>query len=93
MPRPTRWSIVFQKSAYKEYRKIPKRSRERIDESLKILSISPFNNILNFKKIRGHTNHYRIRVGDYRIVYTPQESVLVIRIIRLGHRKDIYKFF
>jgi len=87
------WKIVFQKSAYKEYTKLPKRVREKVDESLEILSISPFHDILNFKKIRGKDNHYRVRVGDYRIVYTPKDSTLVIRIIRVGHRKDIYKFF
>lgn len=87
------WKILFQKSAYKEYKKLPKKVREKVDDSLEILSISPFNDILNFKKIRGKDNHYRVRVGDYRIVYTPKESLLVIRIIRVGHRKDVYKFF
>jgi mRNA interferase RelE/StbE len=89
----TNWQIVFQKSAYKEYQKLPKKVKSKIDESLEILSISPFNDILKFKKIRGKDNHYRIRVGNYRVVYTPREDTLVIRIIRVGHRKDIYKFF
>lgn len=92
MPKAN-WKIVFQKSAYKEYKKLPQKARQKIDESLEILSISPFNEILNFKKIRGKDNHYRVRVGDYRIIYTPKEATLVIRVIRIGHRKDIYKFF
>lgn len=71
---------------------MPKKIREKIDDSLEILAISPFNDILNFKKISGKEQHYRIRVGDYRIVYTTKELVLVIRVIRVGHRKDIYKF-
>lgn len=92
MPKSS-WEIVFQKSAYKEYKKLPKKIRERIDESLEILSISPFNDILNFRKIRGKNHHYRIKIGDYRVIYTPRESVLVVRVIRVGHRKDVYKFF
>ena len=87
------WKIFFQKSAYKEYQKLPKKARAKIDEALKILSINPLSELLNFKKIRGKDNHFRIRVGDYRIVYTPQNEKLIIRIIRVGHRKDVYKFF
>lgn len=92
MPK-SKWKVVFQKSAYKEYSKLPKKVRNKIDDSLEMLSISPYSDILNFKKIRGKNNHYRIRVGDYRIVYTPKESTLIIRVIRVGHRKDIYRFF
>ena len=92
MPRK-RWNILFKRSAFKEYRKLPKPVREKIDESFEILSISPFNELLHFRKIRGQNNHYRIRVGDYRIVYTATDSSLTILIIRVGHRKDVYKFF
>ena len=92
MPR-AKWKIAFQKSAYREYQKLPRKVREKIDESLQILSISPFNDILNFRKIRGQEQHYRVRVGDYRIVYTPKASTLIIRVIRVGHRKDVYRFF
>ena len=88
-----KWKIFFQKSAHKEYTKLPKRVRLKIDEAFEILSINPLGEILRFKKIRGKDNHYRIRVGDYRIIYTPQESKLIIRVIRIGHRKDVYKFF
>ena len=88
-----KWNIVFKRSAFKEYRKLPKRVREKIDESFEILSISPFNELLNFRKIRGQNNHYRIKVGDYRIVYTATPTTLAILIIRIGHRKDVYRFF
>ena len=87
------WKIFFQKSAHKEYEKLPKKARLKIDEALSILSINPLSELLNFKKIKGKDNHYRIRVGDYRVVYTPQNEKLIIRIIRVGHRKDVYKFF
>ena len=88
-----KWKVLFQKSAHKEYLKLPKKVRVKIDETLEILSVNPLGEILRFKKIRGKENHYRIRIGDYRIVYTPKEYKLIIRVIRIGHRKDIYKFF
>ena len=89
----SRWKILFQKTAHKEYLKLPKKIKIKIDETLEILSINPLGEILRFKKIRGKDNHYRIRVGDYRIIYTPQNTKLIIRVIRIGHRKDVYKFF
>ncbi len=87
------WKVLFQKSAYKEYRKLPKSVQNKVDEVLEILSINPLGEVLRFKKIRGKENHYRIRVGDYRIIYTPQNDQLIIRVIRVGHRKDVYRFF
>jgi len=89
----TKWEIFFQKSAYKEYSKLTKKVKAKIDETFEILSINPLGEILRFKKIRGKDNHYRVRVGDYRIIYTPQNDRLIIRVIRIGHRKDVYKFF
>ena len=88
-----RYRVVFQKSAHKEYLSLPKKVRLRIDETLLILSINPLSEILRFKKIRGKENHYRVRVGDYRVIYSPQNDVLVVRIIKVGHRKDVYRYF
>lgn len=88
-----KWKVVFLKSAFKEYSKLPKKVKAKVDESLEILSIAPYSEVLNFKKIRGKENHFRIRIGDYRVVYTPENQKLIIRVIRVGHRKDIYKYF
>lgn len=87
------YRILFQKSAFKEYKKLPKKIREKVDESLEILSVNPISEILRFKKIRGKENHYRIRIGDYRLIYSPQDGYLVVRVIRIGHRKDVYRHF
>ena len=81
-----KWKIAFQKSAYKEYQKLPQKAREKIDKSLKFLRMNPFNDALHFRKIQGR-DHF------YRIVYTLKRSVLIIFVIRIGHRKDIYRFF
>ena len=87
------YKILFQKTAFKEYKKLPKKTQKKIDEVLTILSINPLSEILKFKKIRGRENHYRIRVGDYRLVYSPLDKKLVVRMIRVGHRKDVYRHF
>lgn len=89
----TTYKIEFKKSAYKEFEKLPKLVKIRVNDAIKILSISPFSDILNFKKLKAKENYYRIRIGDYRVVYSVFNDILVLRIIRLGHRKDIYKYF
>ena len=87
------YRILFQKSAFKEYQKLPKKVQLRVNEALEILSINPLSEVLRFKKIRGIENHYRIRVGDYRLIYSPQDEQLVVRVIRVGNRKDVYRHF
>ena len=88
-----RYRVVFQKSAFREYEALPEPVRIRVDQVLEILSINPLSEILRFKKLRGKENHYRVRVGDYRIIYSPQQDVLIVRVIRIGHRRDVYRHF
>ena len=89
----SRYKVVFQKSAYKEYKALPKKIKNRVDEVLEILSINPLSEVLRYRKVRGKENHFRVRVGDYRIIYSPVNEVLVVRVIRIGHRKDVYRYF
>jgi mRNA interferase RelE/StbE len=42
-------------------------------------------------KMKGNNPFHKVRVGDYRIVYEIQEEVLVILVVKIGHRKDIYR--
>jgi mRNA interferase RelE/StbE len=88
-----RYKVVFQKSAFKEYQALPQKIRDKIDEVLEMLSINPLAEILKFKKIRGKENCYRIRIGDYRVIYSPQDETLVVRVIKIGHRRDVYRHF
>lgn len=43
------------------------------------------------RKLIGSEHTYRLREGDYRIIYTVTESSLIIEVVRVGHRKDVYK--
>ena len=42
-------------------------------------------------KLEGQENRYRVRVGDYRVIYEIQHAVLVVLVIRIGHRREIYR--
>jgi mRNA interferase RelE/StbE len=68
---------------------LPKKIQKQIDRVIVSLSENPRPH--GVKKLQGKTDYYRIRSGDYRIVYQIKDDVLTILIIRIGHRKDIYR--
>ena len=62
--------------------------KRRIDIALSLLSENPIPP--KAKKLSGR-NGYRIRVGDFRIIYEIQKSILVVLVIDIGHRREIYR--
>ena len=87
------YKILFQKSAYREYQILPKAVKSRFGRALEMLSVDPLSAALIFKKARGKENHYSIRAGDYRIIYSLQTGALIVRVIRADHSKDVYRYF
>jgi mRNA interferase RelE/StbE len=85
------FSIEWKKSARKELRKLDKDVISRILGIIEGLIKNPYPR--GSRKLSGSSHTYRIRVGDYRIVYSVLSSVLTIEIIRIGHRKEIYRRF
>ncbi len=83
------YKIEWKRSAVKELKKLSKENINRILETVEALSSSSFPN--QTKKLVGSNNSFRIRVSDYRIIYTVLSKILTIEIIRVGHRRDIYK--
>jgi len=84
-----RYRIELKRSAAKALKKIPKANRKRIVEKIDSLAESPANP--DTTKMKGNNPFHKVRVGDYRIVYEIQEDVLVILVIKIGLRKDIYR--
>jgi len=83
------YSIDFRPSALKALRKLPKSVRIRVAETLDSLASQPFPS--GVKKLINEENVFRVRVGDYRIVYQVISDKLLILVLRVGHRKDIYR--
>ena len=83
------YRITFWSSVKKDIRHIPHMVMERIKVVMQSLSDNPFPE--GSKKLHGYTNVYRIRVGNYRVVYEVTTAIRIITIMRIGHRKDIYK--
>ena len=82
------YSIEIKKSAAKEIEKLPKRVLKRIVENIEALALDPRPS--GCKKLSGDEK-YRIRVGHYRILYSIEEEILIIYVVKVGHRRELYK--
>ena len=82
-----KYKIELKKSAYKELKSIPKKDLKRILTKIESLSDNPRPN--DCKKLSA-LERYRIRQGNYRILYSIENEILTIYIVKIGHRKDVY---
>ena len=83
------YEIVFTKEAKKQLEKLEKEVQLRITSALERIRINPERHA---KKLAG-SDAYRLRVGDYRVILDIQKNILVILVIKVGHRKNIYNQF
>ena len=84
-----RYSIRIKKSARKELEAVAtKADRRRIIKRIKSLGNNP--RPTGSMKLSGR-EWYRIRQGHYRILYTVEDKVLIVQVIKIGHRKDVYR--
>lgn len=83
------FQIKWKPSAEKELRKLPKPMIKRILVAVSELASDP--NPIGSRKLVGSEHSYRVRVGDYRVIYDVQNSELIIEIVRVAYRKDVYR--
>jgi mRNA interferase RelE/StbE len=82
------YEIYFKESVEKDFRDIPKKDLKRILQRIESLAIEPRPS--GCEKLTGQ-ERYRLRQGRYRIVYSIQDEKLTVWIVKVGHRKDIYR--
>jgi mRNA interferase RelE/StbE len=83
-----KYEISVRKSAVKELEEIPKKELKKILNKIKTLSLDPRPQ--GSQKL-SHKEQYRIRQGNYRIIYSIHDDNLTVHIIKVGHRKEIYR--
>ena len=83
------YEIRFSKESSKALDSLDVKLALRIVDAVKKLASTP--KLPGCRKIVGSDKDYRIRVGDYRVIYQIRSTVLIVFIIRIGHRKDIYR--
>ncbi len=86
----TRYRVELVKSAKKEFDRLSQNVQDRILDALNLLSVNPFSSVLDIKKLKGY-DLYRLRVGNFRIVYEVRRSIVTIVVIKIGDRKDVYR--
>jgi mRNA interferase RelE/StbE len=79
--------VVIEKQAQKQLAKIPPPDYNKIVTALKDLAADP--RPYGYKKLKGRPG-YRIRVGDYRIIYQVKDNILTVYILIIGHRREVY---
>ena len=82
------YKIFFKESVEKDLRSIPKKYLKKILTRIEALAQEPRPQ--GYEKLSGQEK-YRIRQGTYRIIYSLQEQELTVWVVKVGHRKDVYR--
>lgn len=83
------YRIEWKRSATKELKRLSRDVIPRVLQAVEDLASAPYPP--GAVKLRGTDHTYRLRVGDYRILYLVEEAVLRIEIVRVRHRSDVYR--
>ncbi len=84
-----RYSIEFQPTARKALHSLPQTVQVRIGRAINALAEEPHPPGSN--KLSGKHDIWRLQVGDYRVLYTVERGRLVILVLKVGHRRDVYR--
>ena len=85
----TRYNVQIKESAVKALNELPSDQQLRIRRKIAALADNPYPP--GARKLKGEEIAYRIRVGDYRVVYEVFEGAITVLVLRIGHRKDVYR--
>ena len=82
------YRVIIPKPVQKQLNKLPKQQRESLITAIRLLTDTPRPS--GVKKLKGYDDTYRIRIGDYRIIYKIQDKEMLIIILSSIHRQDAY---
>jgi mRNA interferase RelE/StbE len=85
----TAYEIKFRPSAKREFKKLPSDIQQRIAPKIDALADNP--RPFGCSRLTG-MDAYRIRVGDYRIIYEIRDAELVVLVVRIAHRREVYDY-
>ncbi|HMY26871.1 MAG TPA: type II toxin-antitoxin system RelE/ParE family toxin [Solirubrobacterales bacterium] len=84
----SRYRIELRPAALRSLRKLDPQIRRRVQGAIALLADDPRPPAA--RKLKGR-DAFRVRVGDYRVIYTIEDEVLLIVVVTLGHRRDVYE--
>ena len=84
------YKVVIKKSAAKELQDIPgRKDRQRLVERIRRLAGNP--RPMGAEKLSGTRDKYRIRQGNFRVLYEVEDDVLIVYVVKIADRKDVYR--
>ena len=83
------YELRWKRSALRELRKLPQATVSKLVALAESLTINPYPK--GCRKLSGTEHTYRVRAGDYRLVYQVINGQLVVEIVKVGHRKEVYR--
>jgi len=83
------YSVVVLSAAARTLAKLPSLTRERLRRSIDALADNP--RPAGARKLSGQRDLFRIRAGDCRVIYEIQDERLIVLVVKVGHRRDVYR--
>lgn len=84
-----RYEVRLARRALRSLAALERREQQRIRAALDLLAETP--RPPNCVALQGEDSVYRVRVGDYRIVYEVLDEALLVHVVRIGHRREVYR--
>jgi len=85
------YTLNFLNSAKKEFKKLEQLAQKNIKDKLELLATNPDVLKNNIKALKGeYKGKFRLRIKEYRVIFQVKDEELIIIVVRIGHRKDIY---
>jgi len=83
------YRLLFKQSVAKDLRELPRQDLERILECIEALAED--SRPPGCEKLSGQGDRYRVRQGQYRIIYSIHDGTLTVMVVKVGHRRDVYR--
>jgi mRNA interferase RelE/StbE len=83
------YTVIYQGPAEAALRKLPKEAQIRIIRKVDQLALDPFPP--GTEKLNAPVDLWRIRIGDYRVIYTVERKQLLVLVLKIGHRREVYR--
>lgn len=85
------YTIKYKKSAQKALQSMPSKVAAKFIEAFEMLAANPASKALDIKPLKGEGSLYRLRMGSWRAIYEIENSQLIIYVVKIGPRGDVYK--
>ena len=86
-----RYTVRFASTATRDFRRLPVQIQDRVRFAIRRLAVNP--RPPGVRKLSGNAADYRIRVGQYRVLYDIHDAEILVYIVRIGHRREVYRSF